>query len=94
MGQVEIRFEVPDDLVRIVEQTPEELAARARRSLILDLLREGIISQGWAAEFLGVSRHDILDLMGMYHIPSGPLTIEELDAEVAAAEEYIRRQRG
>lgn len=54
------------------------IADRAWKALVLDLLRDGEISQGRAARLLGVTRYDVLDLMALYHIPSGPLTAEEM----------------
>jgi hypothetical protein len=87
---MELRLELPDELMALLGETPEAAASTARQSAVLDLLRHGHISQGTAAHLLGVTRHDIIDLMAAYHIPSGPQTIEELMAEVEAMEQYLR----
>ena len=52
---------------------------------MLDLLREARISQGYAARMLGITRWDILDLMALHAIPSGPETPEEMRRDVEAA---------
>ncbi len=80
---IRVTVDLPGELRDIVGP-PEELARRARRVLVLDLLRAGEISQGKAARLLGITRYDILDLMAEYEIPSGPLTAEEMREESAA----------
>ncbi len=82
MTQVELRVELPAEVVALLGETREAATVRAKQAVILDLLREGRISQGKAARLLGVTRHDIIDLMAEYDIPSGPATIEELREEV------------
>ena len=81
---IAVSFDLPAELRDLVGP-PEALAARARRALVLDLLRAGEIGQGTAARLLGITRYDILDLMAEHEIRSGPLTAEELDRDVEAA---------
>ena len=73
MPQRLVTMNVPDELINLVG-SPELTAARAREALVLDLLREAEISQGKAAELLGINRYPMLDLMARYKIPSGPRT--------------------
>jgi hypothetical protein len=87
---MELRLELPDELVALLGETPEAAASTARQAVVLDLLRHGHISQGTAAHLLGITRHDIIDLTAAYHIPSGPQTIEEFRDEVAAARRHLR----
>ena len=84
MVTITIQVEVPEELSELGD-SPEELVVRAQRSLVLDLLRDGKIGQGRAARLLGITRWDILDLMARYRIPSGPLTGEEVDRDLANA---------
>ncbi len=73
-------LELPEELITLLG-SPEALAAKAKEALVLELLREAQITQGKAAELLGITRWDILDLMAQYQIPSGPATVEELHQE-------------
>jgi predicted HTH domain antitoxin len=80
---ITVPLTVSDELVSMIGSA-EELAERARQALVLDLLRDGEISQGKAAQLLGISRHDMLLMAAQHQIPSGPATIEELNAELEA----------
>ena len=68
-----ITLELPDDLLELLGP-PVAIAGKVRETLVLDLLRNAQITQGVAARLLGVTRYDILDLMVLHCIPSGPLT--------------------
>lgn len=85
-----IRFDLPDELVSLLG-SDEAAAAKAKETLILELLREARISQGRAAELLGITRWDILDLMVQHQISSGPETDEELEREVERAVRLHKR---
>ncbi len=79
-----LSFEVPEELIALLG-SPEAVAAKARQALVLELLREARISQGQAAQLLGLSRWEVLDLMAQHQIAAGPQTAEELRQEVADA---------
>ena len=81
MATCTLAVEVPEDLVTLLG-SPETAAAKAREALVLQLLREGLISQGKAARLLGITRWDILDLMAQHQIPSGPQTVDEMRQEI------------
>ena len=85
-----VTVELPEEIVDLVG-SDDVAATRARSALILDLLREGTISQGQAAEALGLTRWDILDLMGRYRIPSGPETEEDVRRDFETARRFIDR---
>lgn len=86
----ELRLDLPAEVVGLLGPTKDAAAGRARQAVVLDLLREGSISQGKAARLLGITRHDVLDLMAKYEIPSGPRTIEELEQELDVARTFLR----
>jgi predicted HTH domain antitoxin len=90
--RMDLRLDLPAEVITLLGSTPEAAAARARQAVVLDLLRDGRISQGKAARALGVTRHDIIDLMAAHQIPSGPLTIAELHEEVESVEQFLRTQ--
>jgi DNA-binding NtrC family response regulator len=73
-------LELPDELLAQFQES--EMAAKAREALIMALLREHRLSQGKAADVLGLDRHGLFDLMTRYHIPAIDLTPEELKREL------------
>ena len=81
---VSVTVELPDELVDLLGSL-ESLAIQTRHALVLDLLRQGRISQGKAATLLGITQWDILELMARHQIVSGPLTAEEAERDVEAA---------
>jgi predicted HTH domain antitoxin len=84
-----ITIELPDALVDALDSL-DGIEDRAWKALVLDLLRDGTISQGRAARLLGVTRYDILDLMASHSIPSGPLTAEEMRQDIENARRFSR----
>jgi hypothetical protein len=88
MATQTLTLEVPEELVALLG-SPEAAAAKAKESLVLGLLREARISQGQAANLLGITRWDILDLMAQHDILSGPVTAEEVRREMAVLERLL-----
>lgn len=75
----EIHFCLPERLAPDAAKAAEE----AREALIMKRLREGQISQGYAAELLGLSRWEMIQLMGAYGLSAfAEQTEEELRREV------------
>ena len=84
-----ITLEIPDTILSSLDAS-DDIAERAWKALVLDLLRDAKISQGRAADLLGVTRYDILNLMAEYRILSGPLTPEDARRDVEAARRGMR----
>lgn len=78
--RLHVEFELPDEVV--IQLRKEDMAAKAKEALVMALLREHHVSQGKAAEILGISRHDLFDLMTKYQVPVIDLTEEELATEL------------
>ena len=85
-----IELELSEELVALLG-SPETAAAQAKQALVLELLREARISQGNAAELLGLTRGDMLDLLARHRIESGPETAEEMQQEIEALRRFIGR---
>jgi predicted HTH domain antitoxin len=79
-----LTVELPDEVVAALG-SEERAADRAREALVLDLLREGQLGQSRAAELLGITRWDLLDLMGRYGVRQGPLSGPEMEQDAANA---------
>lgn len=78
----EIKIRLPSDIADML--TPEIV----KRVAVGYLLRHGKISDGKAADILGVRRRDILDLMRDQRILSAPLSVEELKEERKIIRKY------
>ena len=78
--RVNLEFDVPDAVADELQN--EDLTAKVKESLVMELLREHRISQGKAAEILGLHRGDLFQLMTKYQVSVVDLTPEELDEEL------------
>jgi len=89
----EKRFEVdlPEEVVSWFGWTETEVPHKVRETLVMELLRQHVISQGKAAELLGISLWDLYDIMGRYKVPAIDMTPEELKRELA---QEIKRGEG
>ncbi|WP_198022037.1 type II toxin-antitoxin system prevent-host-death family antitoxin [Algiphilus aromaticivorans] len=58
------------------------LTGGVRTALALQLVRDGTISQGVAAELAGMSRSDFLDLMARHRVPAAGYPVDELREEL------------
>ncbi len=79
-----LAFELPVELVARLG-SPEEVAAKAKEALLLELLRQAQIGQSKAAELLGITRSDLLELMSQHEVPSGLATSQDVDEELETA---------
>ncbi|MBM4033537.1 MAG: UPF0175 family protein [Planctomycetes bacterium] len=69
---------VPDELVQLLGSA-EAAREHLRRAAVLDLVKREVISQGRAAELLGMSPWDFRELMAESDIPVVSLSGAELD---------------
>ena len=81
---VDKRYEIalPEEVVEWCGWHDDEVPGRMREALVMALLRQHIISQGKAAELLGVTRHDLFELMTVHRVPVIDLTEDELQKEL------------
>jgi predicted HTH domain antitoxin len=63
-----LQIAYPEELLHIVDQGQEGLASLAREALLVRLYDLGRLSSGKAAEILGISRREFLDLLGQYNV--------------------------
>jgi len=60
----------------------EEVQRRSKEGAVFELSRKKKISQGKAAELLGITRNELFDLMAKFDIPVIDLSEEELKKEL------------
>ena len=73
--------------VKVTEQ-------QAREVLVLKLVDEGVLSQSEAAEALGISRAEVIELMGKHSIPVMRYGPGDFEQESKALNELQARRRG
>ena len=73
---------LPEEVVAGFGWAEGEVSARVREALVMELLRQHIISQGKAAALLQLNRWDLFEVMGRYKVPAIDLTPEELQHEL------------
>ncbi len=63
-----IEIQLPDDVLTLSPHTPETLQLLAREALLVRLYEQGLVTTGWAAQALGISRRAFLQLLGQYGV--------------------------
>ena len=87
---MEITINLPED-IELDDAIREQAESKARQTYIMELLRHGSISTGYAAQSLNLSRLEILDLMGQHNISTFPeQTPEALSQEVAETQSLLQ----
>lgn len=92
-SEIEVSFAVP------IAEVPEEHRAAAERkaheAFVMELLRQGDISAGRAAEVLDIDRWQLSDLMSWYGISpfDETMTREDLKQEVADCIRILEKKR-
>lgn len=89
MAAKRFQVDLPEEVLASFGWQDAEVPGKVREALVMDLLRRHVISQGRAAELLGVNRWDLYDVMGRYQVPAIDLQPEELKRELASE---VRRE--
>jgi predicted HTH domain antitoxin len=82
---MEIRIVLPDELARALRRTPEEVEYDLRLRALAGLVERGLISSGRAAELGRVSRRELLDWCGRWHIQLHRWDAADLEDDLAFA---------
>jgi predicted HTH domain antitoxin len=83
---LKVEIELPRNLLAALDIPESELGRQAREWVLLELFQEGKISSGKAAEMLGLSKAQFLDLLNHRNLPYLDADLRDLEREVAAAE--------
>lgn len=84
MGMRTVDIEYPDEALAS-GLSEEQIRALAREALYVKLYEQGALSSGRAAQFLGITRWEFLDLLGAYGVSYFDDT-GDLDEEVRRAQ--------
>ena len=86
MSTFTVSVEIPDELRRL-GISDEQVRKQVPILLVLKRFREGAMSSGKAAEILGMTRRDFLDLLDREGIPIYAPTESEVADEVAVTDQ-------
>jgi len=90
MPKIRVDIDVPREAVE-EGFDKEAFKAAVRRQAILELVRDGKLSQGRAAELLHVSRSELFELMSAAGVPHLNYPPEDLDRESEAADHALSK---
>ena len=76
-----VTLEVPEDALRLMGKTPEEFAREVYETAVVHWFDKGRISQGKAAELLGISRGELFDVLFKHEVSPLQVTPEELETQ-------------
>ena len=86
MSRIEIHMTLPEEVLAIAQCDKEEIAAEMQRLLLLELVREGRVAYGKAAELLGISQAEFLAYMAKHKVSPFQFTPDELSRELEPIE--------
>jgi len=81
----QITIECPDDILRVLQETPEAFAREARVMLAAKLYEIGRLTSGQAARFAGLGRVSFLDALKTYQVSVINLPRQELERDFRSA---------
>jgi predicted HTH domain antitoxin len=87
-----IELELPDDLAEFFGGSDADLAREIRLAAAIEWYRQGLVSQGKAAEIAGVGRTHFLLALGRAKVDAFQTTEAELRQEVDRGLEAHRRR--
>ncbi|MGH2561485.1 MAG: UPF0175 family protein [Thermomicrobiales bacterium] len=76
-----VTVQIEDELAALMANAGERVERIAREMIVLELYRGHTISRGKAAELLGMTLLDFLQLASKHGIPYIDMTLEEWEAE-------------
>ena len=80
-----ITIQVPEDAVRLFDGDEARFSHEVYEAAVVQWFDEGRISQGRAAELLGISRAELFDVLWRHGVSPIQITPEELAAELKGA---------
>ncbi|MCS7188029.1 MAG: UPF0175 family protein [Armatimonadetes bacterium] len=82
----EVKLDLPPDLLNLL-QGMGDVEQAIKECIVLELYQRGEISTGRAAEVLGISYRQFIDLLAKHEIPFFRYSLEELETEMREMED-------
>lgn len=80
-----LSIRLSNGLMRVLGTAPDEQATRLTELALIQLWREEAVSNGVAADALGISRWEFIHLLGQHGVPYLDLTPDELERDLQAS---------
>ena len=77
-----IQIDLPEEIIAQLGGSASQAGTRAREAVVLDLVRRGEVSASCAASVLGISMHEMVDLLAEHRLALVDYDPAELEAEV------------
>jgi predicted HTH domain antitoxin len=85
-----ISIDIADDLLLALREQPQDVVQEMRVGAALHYFQTRRLSLGQAARLAGIPRVAFLDVLMAHGIPAFDLSVEDADAEIAAARRVDR----
>ena len=76
-----VTVEVPDDSVTMLAEDANRFGREMLVAAVLRWFEEGRLSQGQAAEMLGMKRGEFFDLLHEHHVSPVQMSVEDLEKD-------------
>ena len=76
-----VTVELPDDSLRILGEDARQVGRDMLIAAVLQWFQEGRLSQGQAAEMLGMKRGQFFDLLYKHHVSPVQMSVEDLEED-------------
>ena len=86
MEMIDIKLQLPKDLVKAVEAPDIQLEQVLWQKIVLELYREATISFGKACELLGITKWEFTDLLKEKEVPL-PYDEDDLEEDLQALQD-------
>ena len=88
--KVQFEFELPDELMSSFDSL-DAASQEAKEAFVMELLRQGKLSQGRAAELLSVNRWELPDLMTKHGLPSITVEPDEIKQDTQSLKQTLEK---
>src|SRR5688572_9476365 len=80
-----LAVDLPESVVKLLGPRTEDATRHLAELAYVELFRQGQVSSGWAADHLGISKDDFLELLYSHDVPYFDMSEEELRQQVEVA---------
>ena len=78
-----VNMEIPDEMIKFAMPSNKEEQLKRNAMILYPYIHQGTISNGRAAEILGMFKMDLLTLYGEMGLPCIEMSDEEIEEELA-----------